>query len=174
MQDMKDVLGRVVAYDPPALAHLGMRPELVVPEAADERLWIELEPNVWFRPLYFDMTTGSHCELLRVRRGGILGRHRHPTPVHGFVVKGQWRYLEHTWVASAGSYLYEPPGECHTLTVDDDDEMLTFFYIDGPVLYVDDNDKVIRVEDNLNLIEMAKEHYEKVGLGADLVDAFIR
>ena len=37
-----------------------------------------------------------------------------------------------------GSYVFETPGEVHTLTVDDDDEMQTFFYVGGPTLYVDE------------------------------------
>jgi 2,4'-dihydroxyacetophenone dioxygenase len=160
--------------DPPLLGHLGMRSELVVPPNDDERIWVELEPNVWTRPLYFDMNSGGHCEVLRVRRGGVLGRHRHPSPVHGFVLKGRWRYLEHSWVAEEGSYVFETPGEVHTLTVDDDDEMQTFFYVGGPTLYVDDNDQVTVVEDNFQLIELAREHYAKVGLGADFVNQFIR
>jgi 2,4'-dihydroxyacetophenone dioxygenase len=109
-----------------------------------------------------------------VRRGGVLGRHRHPSPVHGFVLKGRWRYLEHSWVADEGSYVFETPGEVHTLTVDDDDEMQTFFYVGGPTLYVDENDQVTVVEDNFQLIELAREHYAKVGLGADFVNQFIR
>lgn len=160
--------------DPPLLGHLGMRPELVVPPNDDERIWVELEPNVWTRPLYFDMNSGGHCEVLRVRRGGVLGRHRHPSPVHGFVLKGRWRYLEHSWVAEEGSYVFETPGEVHTLTVDDDDEMQTFFFVGGPTLYVDENDQVTVVEDNFQLIELAREHYAKVGLGADFVNQFIR
>jgi len=82
-------------FDPPVLGHLGMRPELVVRTPDDERVWIEIEPNVWFRPLFFDMNSGSHGEVLRVRRGGTLSRHRHPSPVHGYVLKGGWRYPEH-------------------------------------------------------------------------------
>ena len=69
-----------VTYDPPVLGHLGMKPELVVREPTDERVWVEIEPNVWFRPLFFDMNNGSHGEVLRVRRGGVLSRHRHPSP----------------------------------------------------------------------------------------------
>jgi hypothetical protein len=46
---------------------------------------------------------GSHA--------GLLSRHRHPGPVHGFVLKGDWKYLEHEWTASQGSYIFEPPGE---------------------------------------------------------------
>ena len=41
---------------------------------------------------------------------GLLNRHRHTGPVHGFVVKGTWKYLEHDWVATEGSYVFEPPG----------------------------------------------------------------
>jgi 2,4'-dihydroxyacetophenone dioxygenase len=165
----------ITDFDPPVYGHLGMRPELVVRTPEDERVWIEIEPNVWFRPLFFDMNSGSHGEVLRVRRGGVLSRHRHPSPVHGYVLKGRWRYLEHTWVASEGSYVFEPPGEVHTLTVDDDcDEMQTMFVICGPVLYIDDEDKVVHVEDNIGLIELCRETYERVGLGADFVDQFIR
>jgi len=164
-----------VTYDPPVLGHLGMKPELVVREPTDERVWVEIEPNVWFRPLFFDMNSGSHGEVLRVRRGGTLSRHRHPSPVHGYVLKGSWRYLEHTWTASEGAYVFEPPGEVHTLTVDGEhDEMQTVFIICGPVLYIDDNDAVVHVEDNIGLIEQARDHYETVGLGADFVDQFIR
>ncbi len=161
-------------FDPPQLAHLGMTAELVVKNVNDERIWVPLEPNVWFRPLFFDMNNGAHGEVLRVRRGGILSRHRHPTPVHGFVVKGQWRYLEHSWIATEGSYVYEPPGEVHTLTCDSDDEMITVFFIQGPTLYIDEQDKVVLVEDNFHLIETAATHYEEVGLGRDFVNQFIR
>ena len=85
--------------------------------------------------------------------------------MHGYVIQGTWRYLEHSWVAREGDYVFEPPGEEHTLTVDDDDEMRTFFFIDGPVLYV---------EDNLGLIRQCREHFARVGLGADFVDQLIR
>ena len=169
-----DAAANYVLSDPPLLGHLGMRPELVVPDIEDDRIWVELEPNVWTRPLYFDMNSGGHCEVLRVRRGGVLGRHRHPSPVHGFVLKGRWRYLEHSWVAETGSYVFETPGEVHTLTVDDDDEMQTFFYVGGPTLYVDENDQVTVVEDNFQLIELARAHYAQVGLGAEFVNQFIR
>ena len=39
--------------------------------------------------------------------------------VVGYVIKGAWRYLEHDWVAREGGYVYEAPGETHTLVVDE-------------------------------------------------------
>ncbi len=170
----KDEFKKFVAADPPIYGDLGMRPELVGHPTDDERIWLELEPEVGTRPLMFDMTTGSRCEILRVRKGGILSRHRHPSPVHGYVLKGNWHYLEHSWVATEGSYVFEPPGEEHTLVCGDCDEMQTFFFLHGPVLYVDDDDNVTFVEDNLSMIRLYREHYDKVGLGADFVDQLIR
>ncbi|TMI05252.1 MAG: cupin domain-containing protein [Betaproteobacteria bacterium] len=82
--------------------------------------------NRSFRPLLFNTVTGGCCNLLRVRRSGVLSRHRHPMAVVGYVIKGRWRYLEHDWVAEEGSFVYEPPGEIHTLIVPDDcAEMIT-------------------------------------------------
>lgn len=163
------------AFDPPALAHLGMRPELVVAPVSDERVWLEIEPLVWLRPLFFDMNTGAHGEVLRVRKGGVLSRHKHPSPVHGFVIKGEWHYLEHTWTAVEGAYVFEPPGEVHSLTVDGDcEEMQTVFFIQGPIVNIDENDQVVGVEDNIDLIERLRSAYEANGLGADFVNQFIR
>jgi quercetin dioxygenase-like cupin family protein len=166
---------KFLGFDAPVLAHLGQKPEMVVYATDDPRLWVELEPNVFSRPLFFDMVTGAHCEMLRVLGGGSLGRHKHSSPVHGYVVKGRWRYLEHTWEATEGSYLFEAPGEVHTLVVDEDvEEMITFFYVGGSLTYMDDDDNIISVEDNLSLIEKCREHFEKVGLGGDFVHNFIR
>ena len=95
----------------------------------DERLWVPLAPGRWSRPLCLNVSQGYWVHLTKVVGGGFLSRHRHPAPVHGFVIKGQWRYLEKDWVATPGSYLFEPPGEIHTLVVDEDcDEMITLFH----------------------------------------------
>ncbi len=83
----------------------------------DERVWVPQAPDVWFRPLLLNTVSGGWCNLLRVRKSGILSRHRHPMLVVGYVIKGRWRYLEHDWIAEEGSFVYEPPGEVHTLTV---------------------------------------------------------
>ena len=113
--------------------------------------------------------------LLRVRKSGVLSRHRHPLPVHGFVLKGRWHYLEHDWEAREGSYVFEPPGETHTLVVPDDvDEMITYFQVNGVMVYVDPWGKVQGYEDVFTKIEMCRTHFEAVGLGADYVERFIR
>ena len=71
--------------------------------------------------------------------------------------------------------MFEPPGETHTLVVDEGvEEMITFFNVTGALLYCDEDGNVTRAEDVFDKLEMAKRHYEKVGLGASYVDKFVR
>ncbi|MDB5391058.1 MAG: cupin [Planctomycetaceae bacterium] len=141
----------------------------------DERVWVPQAPDVWFRPLMLNTTNGQWCNLLRVRKSGVLSRHRHPAPVHGYVIKGSWRYLEHSWIATAGSYVFEPPGEVHTLVVDEGvEEMITFFNISGAMIYLDAADRVVAWEDVHTKIEMCRRHYVACGLGEDFIRKFIR
>jgi quercetin dioxygenase-like cupin family protein len=158
--------------------HPGIQPEIAIPAIPeDERVWVLQAPNVWFRPLLMNTVTGSWCNLLRVRKSGVLSRHIHPSWVTGYVIKGAWRYLEHDWIASAGSFVYEPPGEIHTLVVDEqagEQEMITQFNIHGAMVYVDEQGKMTGYEDVFTKIEMCRKHYIEVGLGADYIDQFIR
>jgi 2,4'-dihydroxyacetophenone dioxygenase len=141
----------------------------------DERVWVPQASSVWFRPLMLNTLNGQWCNLLRVRKAGVLSRHRHPAPVHGLVLKGSWRYKEHDWVARAGDYVFEPPGETHTLMVDaETEEMITFFHISGCMYYVDEEGRHTGFEDVFTKIDMCRAHYTACGLGRDFVDQFIR
>lgn len=151
--------------------------EIVVPDAIprDERLWVPQAPHVDFRPLCLNRSHGYWMNLLRVRKAGVLSRHRHPQPVHGWVLKGKWHYLEHDWMAEPGSYVFEPPGETHTLIVPEGvDEMITYFQVNGVMIYVDPWGKTMGYEDVFTKIEMCRAHYKAVGLGEDFVDRYIR
>ena len=144
-----------------------------IPE--DERIWVPQAPNVWFRPLILNTVQGGWMNLLRVRRAGVLNRHLHPAPVYGYVIKGSWRYLEHDWKAEAGMFVFEPPGEIHTLTVDKDvEEMITLFQVNGCMIYVDEAGASVGYEDVFTKMEMCRRHYAEVGLGADFVEQFVR
>jgi len=160
---------------PRILPSTGIQPEIAVAAIPDdERIWVPQAPDVWVRPLLLNTVTGGWCNLLRVRKAGVISRHRHPGLVVGYVIAGAWRYLEHDWTASAGSFVYEPPGEIHTLVVDPGvEEMITFFNIAGAMIYLDAEGAQNGYEDVFTKIEMCRAHYRAVGLG-DYVDQFIR
>jgi 2,4'-dihydroxyacetophenone dioxygenase len=158
-----------------AVSH-GVLPEIALAvEPADERVWVPQAPNVWFRPLLFNTVIGQWWNLLRVTSSGIVSRHRHPGAVFGYVIKGRWHYFEHPWIAEAGHFVYEPPGETHTLEVPDGcHEMITFFNINGAMIYLDEQGVQVGYEDVFTKIEMCRAHYENAGLGGGYVDQFIR
>ena len=150
--------------------------EIAVPAVPDDdRVWVPQAPDVWFRPLFLNTVTGQWCNLLKVTRSGIVSRHRHPSAVFGYVLSGQWKYDEHDWVAAAGSFVYEPPGEIHTLRVPEDTgEMITLFNITGAMIYLDADGRQTGYEDTFTKIQMCRAHYTANGLGADYVNQFIR
>ena len=153
-----------------------IQPELAVAAIPDdERVWVPQAPDVWFRPLLLNTVSGGWCNLLRVRKSGVLSRHRHPMMVVGYVIKGKWFYREHDWVATEGSFVYEPPGEVHTLEVPADcAEMITFFNIQGAMIYLNEANERTGYEDVWTKIEMCRAHYAANGLGAEYVDQFVR
>jgi 2,4'-dihydroxyacetophenone dioxygenase len=154
-------------------------PDLIAPAAlgedVDERLWVPQSPDVTFRPLLFNVSQGYFVNVLRVRRSGILSRHRHTGPVHAITIRGSWHYLEHEWWAEEGTYSFEPPGDIHTLEVPDGvAEMRTLFHVTGAYVYVDPVGNPVGVEDVFSKLANARRHFEAVGLGADYVERFIR
>ena len=57
---------------------------------------------------------------------------------------------------------------------EDIEEMVTLFHVMGAYVYVDPLGKAEKVEDVFSKIRLAREHYERVGLGKGFVDQFIR
>ncbi|KAJ5404482.1 hypothetical protein N7509_004353 [Penicillium cosmopolitanum] len=118
---------------------------------------------------------GYFVNILRVRKSGILSRHRHTGPVHATVLRGRWHYLEHDWWAEEGGYAFEPPGDIHTLEVPEGvTEMVTLFHVTGAYIYVDRDGVALGIEDVFSKLQAARKHYEEVGLGAAFADQFVR
>jgi hypothetical protein len=95
--------------------------------------------------------------------------------VHGFIIKGGWRYLEHDWVGTEGSYVFEAPGDIHTLVaLPDQPESITLFHNTGALIYCDTEGNTTGYADVFTRIEAYSKHFEEVGLGKDYVKNFIR
>ena len=131
--------------------------EMGLPDQAihsDDLPWVPQGERVWFKPLRFDLATGRWVNLLKVTGGGKVNRHRHSGGQGlGFCIQGSWHYLERDWVARPGTFVYEPPGDIHTLVVDAAEEMITLFLLEGVVQYLDDDDNLIYQDDVFTKME---------------------
>jgi 2,4'-dihydroxyacetophenone dioxygenase len=120
----------------------------------DSLPWVPQGERVWYRPLRFDLANGRWVNVLKVTGGGRVNRHRHSGgQVLGYCLQGSWHYLEREWVARPGTFVYEPPGDIHTLVVDAAEEMQTLFLLEGVVQYLDDEDNVIYQDDVFTKLE---------------------
>ena len=133
----------------------------------------------WSRLLCLNASQGFWVHLSKFRNPGdgekVVSLHRHPAPVHGFIIKGGWRYLEYDWVGSEGSYVFEAPGDIHTLvTVPEIQESITLFHNTGALIYCDVDGNTTGYADVFTRIEAYAKHFESVGLGRDYVKQFIR
>jgi 2,4'-dihydroxyacetophenone dioxygenase len=141
----------------------------------DERFYVPLTETVRTRPLLIVPSQNRWCDVLFASGAGLVNRHYHPHQVFAYTISGKWGYLEHDWVATAGDWLYEPPGEAHTLVVYECHEpMKVTFNVTGPLIWLDENGEPEGNFDVYDYINLCKEHYEKVGIGADYVDKLIR
>ena len=102
---------------------------------------------------------------------GLVNRHYHPQQVFAYTISGKWGYLEHDWVATAGDFVYEAPGEAHTLVAYEHDEpMKVHFNVTGPLIWLDENGEPDGHFDVFDYIELCRGALRAVGIGADYVD----
>jgi len=141
----------------------------------DERYYVPLSETVASRPLWISPAQNKWCDILWAKQAGLVNRHYHPHQIFAYTISGKWGYLEHDWTATAGDFIYETPGESHTLIAYDHHEpMRVFFVVSAPLMWLDDNGNSIGYFDVHDYIRLCKEHYDKVGLGADRITKLFR
>ncbi|WP_245850813.1 cupin domain-containing protein [Paenibacillus herberti] len=60
--------------------------------------------------------------LFKIKSNQVLGKHRHTGgAVIGYNIQGTWRYEGRNWVATPGTFVFEPPGDIHTLITEDEE-----------------------------------------------------
>jgi 2,4'-dihydroxyacetophenone dioxygenase len=141
----------------------------------DLRLYVPFNETIYSRPLWIAPSQNRWCDILMAKSAGLVNRHYHPHEVFAYTISGKWGYLEHDWTATAGDFVYETPGEAHTLVAyEHEDPMKVFFVVKGPLIWLDEKGEASGHFDVHNYIALCREHYEKVGLGADHVKTLFR
>jgi hypothetical protein len=100
-----------------------------IPFAVLARPW----GTTYMKLLHVDLAADRFTNIIRWPAGLQLPTHRHTGTVSAWTFSGAWRYLEYDWVATAGSYVFEPIGTVHTLQVDEDTEAM--FITQGGFIY---------------------------------------
>jgi 2,4'-dihydroxyacetophenone dioxygenase len=155
----------------------GALPEAYIKNAPtdDERYYVPFSETVGSRPLWISPSQNRWCDVLYARSAGLVNRHYHPQAVFAYTISGKWGYLEHEWVATAGDWVYEAPGEAHTLVAYEHTEpMKVTFNVTGPLIWLDENGDPDGTFDVFDYIALCREHYDKVGIGSAYIDGLMR
>lgn len=116
----------------------------------DELPFVDLGEGNHLQLLQVDLATGVWIVRNRFEPGTVVQTHKHTGHVYAFTQTGSWYYAETPdQVNTKGSFLYEPAGSVHTLTVPDSNDGLTdvWFTIYGANLNLDAEGNVELVVD---------------------------
>lgn len=139
------------------LAEKFQLPERIV--NIEELPWVPFTENhsCHFKPLRFDLNTGTWIYLFKIESNQVLGRHRHTGgAVIGYNIQGKWRYEGRKWVAVPGTFIFEPPGDIHTL-ITEDEEVVTLFILGGSLQYFDENNQIVGQDDIYTVIKKYRD-----------------
>src|SRR3954469_661628 len=110
--------------------------------------FVALGDGTHLQLLQVDVEAGLWVIRTRFEAGVTVPTHKHTGEVFAFTISGSWKYLEYPEVNTAGSYLYEPAGSIHTLTVPEDaKDTDVWFAIYGANLNLDADGNVEMVID---------------------------
>jgi len=131
-----------------------------VPQAThrgeDELPFVDLGDGVKLQVLQVDIDTGLWVIRNKFAPGTVVQKHKHTGQVFAFTQSGAWKYAEYPEVNRAGSYLFEPAGSIHTLTVleDNTEETDVWFAIYGANLNLNAEGGVDMVIDAALILEV--------------------
>ena len=131
---------------------------MIVPQSfhasSDDLPWADDwagDPGIKLKLLMADIEGARFAVRMLFDPGLQVFEHKHTGEVHAFTLAGEWFYLEYPDSPSntKGSYLFEPAGSVHTLTVPDDNTEVTdvWFAIRGANLNLDADGNVESVYD---------------------------
>jgi len=138
---------------------------------ASDLPFVAFAEGVDLQLLQVDLDRGLWVVRTRFQPGITIPTHKHTGPVFAVTLAGSWKYLEYPEVNTAGSYLYEPAGSVHTLTVPATETEVTdvWFAIYGANLNLDANGNVEMVIDAPLILDFYRTQCRAQGHGEPAV-----
>lgn len=111
--------------------------------------WVDIGEGSLMKVLHIDVEQGLWVVRNRFQPGYVVPTHKHTGAVYAFTQSGSWKYREYPEINTAGSYLFEPAGSTHTLTVPDTntEETDVWFAVQGANLNLDADGNVESIYD---------------------------
>jgi quercetin dioxygenase-like cupin family protein len=147
----------------------------VTHQSGDKTPWVpwEIGEGVFIKLMKVDSVHGLMAVMLKAPPGISLGRHRHTGFVQLYTVQGAWKYKEHEWTAKAGDFVYETADSIHSFETMPGDEVIVFTMLNGNLEFLDDDNKILHVENWRTALNRHMRHCAKLGIPCPDVTSFI-
>ena len=140
--------------------------------------WVPLTPyseQILLKYFKLDPIRGEWIVLMKVPLGVQLPKHHHSGTVMVYTIEGKWKYQEHDWIAGPGSFVYETAASTHTFEVvaaGETGHVLTLVTVTGDLLFLDDKDNVVALENWKTSLHRYLAYCEQHGIKAKDLTAF--
>jgi len=126
--------------------------------------WVPFGDNAAIKHLAFDVRHNIYSNILWMKGPSVIGTHKHRGTVVMMCLEGSARYLEYGWVATPGSFIYETPGEAHTLVTDHPEGTKLFGWMQGANEFYDENGDFVMTADVWWFMNHYETHCRENGL----------
>ena len=118
--------------------------------------WIPFTPyseDFHLKIVKVDPVRGEWVVLLKVPPHSQLPMHHHSGTVMVYTLTGSWRYLEHDWVGTPGSFVFETAGSRHTPATVGEDEVITLNIVQGDWNLMSPEGAVLAIENWKSMVD---------------------
>lgn len=129
--------------------------------------WVPFLPYTtegFIKAIKVDPIRGEWITLLKIPATMELPKHHHSGTVHVYTLQGNWKYKEHDWVATPGSFVFETAGTAHTPIGVGDGEVITMNIVQGDWIVLGEEGQVLAIENWKTVMQRYLDHCEKEGI----------
>lgn len=137
--------------------------------------WVPFTPytdRAFIKAIKVDPIRGEWITLLKAPHDIELPRHHHSGTVHVHTISGAWKYREHEWTATPGSFVFETAGSEHTPVGVGQDEVVTLNIVQGDWSLIDDDGRVLATENWKTVMARYVAYCERQGLPVVDISSF--
>nr|WP_296229147.1 2,4'-dihydroxyacetophenone dioxygenase family protein [Ralstonia sp. UBA689] len=137
--------------------------------------WIPFTPysdKFFLKLIKVDPIRGEWITLLKIPPHSELPLHHHAGTVMVSTLKGCWRYLEHDWVATPGSFVFETAGSRHTPVSVGEEEVVTLNIVQGDWNLLSPDGAVLAIENWRSMMDRYLAFCKKEGIEPIDVSSF--
>lgn len=137
--------------------------------------WIPFKPytdKAFVKVIKVDPIRGEWITLLKAPGQMELPRHHHSGTVLVYTIAGSWKYKEHDWTATKGSFVFETAGTRHTPVGVGNEEVITLNIVQGDWILMDAEDRVLAIENWKTVMQRYLDHCKSNGIAPKDLSSF--